>query len=338
MKRRSRLLNLTALAAFLLLPRGVVAHPLAPSLLNVRELGDGVAEIRWKVSRTQPPGAAVRPLLPERCRAVGARQVEQDEASVTWVWAVDCGAESLVGERIGVSGLDDGRVDALLRLRLADGRLVRTLLNAQRSVWTVPERDAAIDVAGDYVRLGFRHMLGGPDHLAFVFGLFLLVRSRRTLLLAISAFTLGHSVTLSLGVLGFVGASTVLIELGIALTILVLAAELGRGDAMPASTLRRRPGCMSFVFGLLHGLGFAAALHEAGLPAAEVPVALASFNVGVEAAQIAFVAGCLLVCRTGGAFLATLPPWVRWLPTYAVGSLAVFWCVDRGSALFWGSL
>jgi hypothetical protein len=334
MKRRQRRFRLTTLAALLLLPCGASAHPLAPSLLDVRERGDGVAEVRWKVPRAQPPGADVRPVLPERCRGTGTRRVEHDEASVAALWEVDCGVGTLVGERIGVSGLDPGGGHALLRLRLADGRMVRTLLTAERSVWAVPGRNAVLDVAADYLGLGIRHMLGGPDHLAFVLGLLLLVRTRRTLLLAVSAFTLGHSITLSLGVLGLVRVSSALVEVGIALTILVLAVELARSDGEPLSPLRRRPASMSFTFGLLHGLGFAAALHEVGLPASEVPVALASFNAGVELAQILFVSGCVLVARAGAALAMMPPPWVPWLPAYAIGSLAVFWCWERGSLLF----
>jgi hydrogenase/urease accessory protein HupE len=172
------------------------------------------------------------------------------------------------------------------------------------------------------------HILTGPDHLLFVFGLLLLVSTSRLLLQTITAFTLGHSITLSVAALGLATVPQRPIEVLIAVSVLVLAVELAR-DPAHASLLRRFPWAMALLFGLLHGFGFAGALAEAGLPPGDIPLALVSFNVGIELGQLAFVGAVLVL----GVALR------RWLPSlaarsnrpaiYAMGILAAFWCYER---------
>ncbi len=238
---------------------------------------------------------------------------------------------SLVGQRIGVQGLHERATDALLRIRLADGRLIETVLRGDAPVISIPERTGRLDVLHGYLRLGFEHILSGPDHLLFVLGLVLLVRGRRRLLWTITAFTAGHSVTLSLAVLGFVHIAPAPVEALIAFTIFVVAVKL-TGDRQ--GWAQRFPWAMAGAFGLLHGLGFAGALAQVGLPDAEIPLALFSFNVGIELGQLCFVA-CVLGSR---AALHLLP--VHWpratdlIPAYTIGSLAVFWMLARLMAIF----
>lgn len=165
-----------------------------------------------------------------------------------------------------------------------------------------------------------------------MFGLLLLVPAARALVRTITAFTVGHSVTLSLAVLGLARVPPGPVEVVIAATVLVLALELARP---PAPTLMRRyPWAMALAFGLLHGLGFAGALRQAGLPDGEVPLALFAFNVGIEIGQLGFVLMILTVRRPLERRLAQLPAWTRRVPPLAMGSLAVFWCVERAAALF----
>jgi len=187
-------------------------------------------------------------------------------------------------------------------------------------------------VLRDYVRLGVHHIATGFDHLLFVFGLVLLANGTRRLLWTVTAFTAGHSVTLSLATLGVVRFPTAPIELAIAATILVLALELAQERS--ESWLRRRPWAVAFAFGLLHGFGFAGALAEVGLPQEEIPVALLAFNLGIELGQLAFVA-CVLALRSLVApALAGAPAWLRNAPVTVMGALAVYWCLDRGARLF----
>lgn len=331
-------LALLAAASSAGIVRTALAHPLDPALLELRETAPGILDVLWKTPRTA--GAALDPVLPERCHPDSSRSVRSDARSVSWRWSVGCGAESLVGERFAVRGLDAQRGDALLRLELFDGRHVQAVLRADRPALTVPARDTVLDVMASYVALGVEHILSGIDHLLFILGLVLLVRGRREIPWTITAFTLGHSVTLALATLGVVNAPTQLVEALIAASIVVVALELTRGrglveDAASApSLLMRRPWLVAFAFGLLHGFGFAGALAQIGLPHGEIPLALLSFNLGIELGQIAYAAAILAV-------VAVLP--LRWhaagrlTAAYGIGALAMLWLYERALPLFIGS-
>lgn len=299
------------------------AHPLDPALLQVRETAPGVLDVAWKTSKSA--AGSLDPELPERCHGRGSRVAHGDERSVTWRWSVECGAESLVGARFAVRGLDARNGEALLRVELLDGRLVQTVLRPHDAELTVPARAGVLDVMQSYGALGVEHILGGFDHLLFVLGLVLLIGGRRAILSTLTAFTAGHSVTLALAALGLVDAPTRMIEVMIAASIVVLAVELTAAHSAP-SLLRRRPWLVAFGFGLLHGFGFAGALAEIGLPHGDIPPALFAFNAGIELGQIAFATAMLLV-------LAALPR--RWhgpgrlAAAYAIGGLAMLWVFER---------
>ncbi len=316
------------------------AHRLAPSLLSIEEQADGALAVEFKMARQQPSGARIEPELPEDCVAASEPRVEADAASVTVRWTARCGPEGLVGRRVGVSGLAESATNALLRISLRDGRTVQAVLHGGAPSLVVPARPSLLTLFRDYLRLGAEHIGTGFDHLLFVFGLMLLARNARQLVATVTAFTAGHSVTLSLAALGFVRFPSAWIEVAIALTILVLALELARGEPVPGappermSALRRRPWLVAFAFGLLHGLGFAGALAEVGLPEGEIPMALFSFNVGIELGQLSFVALVLAARAVLAPVLRGAPPWLRRAPVTAMGALAVYWCLDRASGLF----
>jgi hydrogenase/urease accessory protein HupE len=315
------------------LARGALAHPLAPSLLELREDGAHSVRVLWKTPRLRALGADLQPQLPEACRPLSSPREESDEGSIKLSWTVDCGSGGIVGRRIGVGGLERSGTVAVVRLVLADGRRLQGILSAQQSWMEVSARRGWHDVAREFGVLGIHHIASGTDHLLFVFGLLLLATSFAAVAQTVSAFTLGHSVTLSLVVLGVIAAPSQWIEVAIALSVLLLAIELARDNAEP-TLMRRSPWLMAAAFGLLHGLGFAAALTEAGLPNDEVPLALLSFNVGIELGQLAFVV-VILACR--GLVrdrLVSLPAWARWVPVYAMGVSASFWCFERVAALY----
>jgi hydrogenase/urease accessory protein HupE len=312
-------------------PAAAPAHPLAPSLLEVRETGDGQAEVSWKTPLVRPRGAAPEPVLPSRCRPLGPQTRTVEDTGVRTRWTVACGPDGLVGERIGVEGLDV--IGTLVRVALIDGRVVQGIVSAARPFLTVPAHPRRWDVLRDYGALGVRHILSGPDHLLFVFGLVLLATTWRRLLATVSAFTVGHSITLSLAALGLAELPSQPIEAAIALSVLVLAIELARDGGSP-TLVRRYPWVMAAAFGLLHGLGFAAALREAGLPAGEIPLALLSFNLGIEAGQLLFVAGVLGVQEVLARIPLRTPAWTRRVPVYGMGSLAAFWWLERTAAFF----
>ncbi len=306
------------------------AHPLSPPLLELVENAEGEWRVRWKTSTVRVPGASERPILPPDCTA-GDPVEEMGEGSVTIRFALHCPG-GLIGRRIGVSGLETVGVDALVRVSFADGRLVQNIVRSAAPEIVVPSRPQRWSVLRDYARLGVEHILSGPDHLLFVLGLVLLAATPGALLATVTAFTLGHSITLALAVLQIVRLPQGPVEVAIAGSVFFLAVELARPPESRGE-IGRRPWWMAFAFGLLHGLGFAGALREAGLPAGEIPLALAAFNVGIEAGQLAFVG----VVAAAGALLARLPlplpTWARAFPVYLIGSLAAFWLFERVAAL-----
>ena len=305
---------------------------LAPSLLDVRELGDGRVEVEWRTPIVGAPGAELRPVLPPGCAPSGEPTLGRIDAASVTRWSVECSPASLVGRRFSVAGVVENRADVLLRIGLADGRRFRTVLGADRPAFVVPEHERWADVFASYLRLGVEHILTGLDHLLFVFGLLLLVRDRRRLLWTLTSFTAGHSVTLSLAALGIVHVPQAPAEAAIAVTIFILAVELAQ-PAGSATLLRRWPWAMAALFGLLHGLGFAGALAEIGLPEGDIPLALFSFNVGIEIGQIAFVVAVLAPAALLGRLSIPWPARLRLAPAYFIGALSAFWIFERVAAI-----
>jgi hydrogenase/urease accessory protein HupE len=334
-RRGARGGTLLAVLLALLLAGVARAHPLAPALLDLRESGGGEVAVTWKVSALRAPGVDVRPVLPANCRPrADSFTTTEEEGGIVTRWTVSCGPAGLVGERIGILGLEAAKIDGLLRASLADGRHFQTVLRAREPFATVPERPRRTDVARAYAVFGIEHILTGGDHLLFVFGLLMLVSGAAPLVRTVTAFTVGHSVTLSLAALGVARLPAAPIEATIAASVLALAVELARRPAAAPTALRRFPWVMALAFGLLHGLGFAGALREVGLPSGEIPLALLAFNCGIELGQLAFVAVVLCGRWLLGRAAVRLPAWTYRVPVYAMGSLAAFWCIERGVAIF----
>jgi len=310
------------------------AHRLAPALFEIRETEDGALDVHWKASLLQPTGTDIRPSLPPHCTPLGEPVGSVDGASASLRWTAACGSGGLVGETLRVEGLDGSGIDVIVRVELADGLRIQRVLSRGAAAFTVPERAQRLGVVADFGALGVQHIATGLDHLLFVFGLLLWVRGRRRLVATITAFTVGHSVTLSLAVLGVVAFPARWIEVAIAGSLLVLAAELARPASSAPSSMGRRPWALALAFGLLHGFGFAGALAEAGLPVGEIPLALFAFNAGIEVGQLVFVAGFLWLRPVVERLAFGGPAWLTRAPVYAMGSLAAYWCFERGAAIF----
>lgn len=316
---------LAVLYVLVLFPPAALAHPLAPSLLEIRETPGGRAAVLWKMPLQRPAGADPQPVLPASCRPE-PRSTAAEGTALVARWTVDCGGGGLAGAVIAVKGLAAVRSDVLLRVTRADGSEVRAVLRTEAPEYRLPRSQRPLDVGLSYLALGIEHLLTGADHLLFLLGLMLLVKERRRLLATVTAFTLGHSVTLSLAALGVVHIPSAPAEVAIALSILVLAVELARDRP---GALSRRPWAMAAAFGLLHGLGFAGALAEVGLPAREIPLALLSFNTGIEIAQIAFLGVVSVAFFAWRPVARRLPAWSTAVPVYAIGSLAAYWVIER---------
>jgi hypothetical protein len=315
------------------------AHEIVPCLLDVRAIDGGRYAIVWR-----PPGRAagvieLAPRFPPRCQRV--EPVAGSDDGVTARFTLDCGVAGLAGAEIGVDGLDVAATDAVVHY-VGEGHEVTAALRPDAPSMMVP-RDASgsrLALGRTYVGLGVEHILRGPDHLLFVLGLLLLVRrtaapDRRAraveMARTVTAFTVAHSLTLALAVSGVVRVPPAPVEATIALSVLLLAVDLARPDAQRS---RRPPWLVAFACGLLHGLGFAGALSQLGLPAGQIPAALLLFNVGVEAGQLAFVLVAVAAIRAARSVLQRAPRWASRAPAYVVGSLAAFWCIERIAA-FW---
>jgi len=315
-------------AIILLVPAVGFAHGLDPASLALHETRAGVFEVRWRASALVLPGANVQPVLPARCRQIGRADAVDEANRVTLRWTVDCGPGGLEGEVIGVDDLPVAKINALLTVERLDGEKLQAVLGPRTPSFTVPARPSPWDVVRGYLTLGVEHILTGPDHLLFVFGLLLLVSTSRLLVQTITAFTLGHSLTLSAAALQFANVPSRPVEVLIALSVLALAVELARDVERP-TMLRRFPWAMAVVFGLLHGFGFAGALAEAGLPAGDIPLALVSFNGGIEVGQLAFVGAVLTIGALVGRWLPTIATRCTRPAVYAMGVLSDFWCFER---------
>ncbi len=332
---------LVLLLATLLQPTEARAHAFAPSLLELHQQEGDQFAVRFKQPTVRRSGSELRPILPTSCEAAGPAQVEPEGTGLVATWSVRC-ADGLVGQSIGLQGIADSQADVLVRLQWSDGRSLRHVLTAEAPAFVVPAEESSWQVFRGYGLLGVEHILFGFDHLLFVLGLVMLVQGGRRLLITVTAFTLGHSVTLALAALGLVHLPSAPIEALIAFSIFVLAVELARRavDRESVSWLSRSPWRMASGFGLLHGLGFAGALSEIGLPEGDIPAALFAFNLGLELGQLAFIAAVLILGKALHRFEhAVLRPdasswvWIRQAhvlaPAYLIGCLAAFWTFER---------
>ena len=327
----NKLRQLALLALGLFLVQAAEAHRFATSLLKVTEIADHQYAVVWKTPAQGTSSTPLRPLWPDSCEITNSSPPQMEGTGRVDSWQMRCdqlGEDGLVGETLGVDGLGPNQASALVMVSLLDGRNYQQVLNAEQTQFVIPAESSSGEVAGDYTLLGIEHIWGGMDHLLFVFGLLLLVGGGARLLWTITAFTIGHSITLSLVTLGFFDFPVALVEFAIALSIFVLAVELTR--IRKHDMLWRNPWWLAGGFGLLHGMGFAGALAETGLPQDNLPLALLFFNVGIEVGQIAFILAVLAIW-----YLVRTPltPWrdrLMPVPVYVLGSLSAMWCIERG--------
>ena len=305
----------------LLFARRAAAHSYDAATLTLTEVSDGTFAIDWRTTAKTLEGLRQPAQYPKSCQQRGAR--------------LECGALGLVGT-IDFPWLAGGESSVTVLIDWKNGSRLLRVLNGRTPSLTVYGIPASAGlrflqpIALDYTQLGIEHILSGFDHLMFVLAITILVKSRRKLIVAISAFTVAHSLTLAATVLGWLSLPSAAVETTIALSIVLACAECLR----PTESLARRaPWLVTFAFGLLHGMGFASALLETGLPEKHVPTALLFFNVGVELGQLAAIA--LFV---GVGWLITRierrPVWTTRAFIYAMGSVAAYWSLERGVAMF----
>ncbi len=331
------------------------AHRFAPSLFKMVEGADHIYQVVWKTPSEATSKILLRPTWPADCLVKNQSQPVREGTGTVSRWSLDCaelGDAGLIGMTLGVSGLAENQASAMVILMLKDGRHYQSVVNAALPGFVVPAQPSLSRVMTEYSVLGAEHIWSGIDHLLFVFGLLLLVGFGARLLITVTAFTVGHSITLALVTLGFLSYPVALVEFMIALSIFVLALALTKDgvSAQPSpkpGLFKRHPWWLAGGFGLLHGMGFAGALADIGLPQNNVPLALLFFNIGIEVGQavfvlLIFIAGWVLkalsrqprvLARTNLVKIQSRQdPW-RLLLVYGLGGLSVMWCIERGLAV-----
>ena len=329
--------RLAGVVACLLLAASVAsAHEARPAYLEVKETAPEQFSVLWRTPVLAGMRLPIVLKLPDDAKNLREPNVQELADSVVERRWIDAGPTGLAGKRIEFPGLQLTITDVLVRVELLDGRKLTTIVHPPQPWVEVAASQTWMGVA-TYIVQGIRHILFGADHMLFVLGLLLIVRDRWMLLKTVTAFTVAHSITLAIATLGYAEVPILPLNAAIALSILFLGPEIVRSWRGETSFTIRHPWVVAFAFGLLHGFGFASALTSAGLPRHELPLALVSFNVGVELGQLGFIALILGLERSFRILEVRWPRWAQALPGYTVGSLGAFWTVQRLALLFGGA-
>lgn len=317
-------------AAFLLvaLHSAADAHELRPGFLEIRETGAEAYDIRFKVPARGDMRLGLHVRLPAECAETAPTHSERSGAALVEHSAVRCPG-GLADREVSIDGLSGTFTDVVVRVESEDGAVQSARLTPDSPSFTVEAAPTWVETARTYFLLGVEHILLGVDHLLFVLALLLLVRDVWMLVKVITAFTVAHSITLALAALGWAQIPQAPVEAVIALSIMFVAAEVVRQTGPESDLTRRMPWLVAFAFGLLHGLGFGGALKEIGLPQSDVPLALLTFNLGVEAGQLLFVFTVVGASALVRRALSLDRAWLRTAVGYGIGSLAAVWFVQR---------
>jgi len=302
-----------------------------PAYLEIKESTFNRYSVLWRTPNLSGRRSPLALQFPQEVRNLTTPVLRELPGSLVERRLIETDATGLMGKRIEIVGLKMTSTEVLVRIEFDNGATTTTLLKPAQPWMIVEGPRSAWQVAWDYAVLGIEHILFGFDHLLFVLALLLIVSGMRRLLMTITAFTIAHSITLAAATLGLLWLPAPPVEATIALSILFLASELVKVNRGQPSVTASYPWLVAFTFGLLHGLGFASALADVGLPQHEIPLALLMFNVGVELGQILFVVVILAFVFVLQKLRSNWPAWVQQLPAYGIGSMAAFWFVQRVS-------
>jgi hypothetical protein len=307
----------------------VLADEFRPALLEISEQEGGWVDVIWKVPMLGDQVENLTPVLPEFLVPIGAGSGHAVAGAWLEYKTYRSAGEPLTGTTWRIDGLSALPTDVVVRVSLQNGAEHSAILRSGNESFTIPEKETRAELAASYWRMGTIHILEGADHLLFLLTLLLIVTGLIPLLKTVTAFTVAHSLTLALATLGVVHVPQAPTEAVISLSIMLLAVEVIRKTAGQLTLSERYPWLVAFTFGLVHGLGFAGALSEIGVPQDEVPLSLLMFNVGVETGQVMFVlavslllAGLHKMHNRSGQFVARATP-------YVIGGIAAFWTIDR---------
>lgn len=314
------------------------AHESQPGTLEIKQLKADRYDVIWKAPMYYGKPHPARLQMPKTWKDIVQPTERRMADSTIFHWVVDVEPQSIEGTIIGFPGLESTITDVYVRLTRLDSTTMTAVVRPTRPfVELRGERSWHVTV-GEYIALGFNHIMIGVDHLLFVLGLLLIVKDRMMLIKTITSFTVAHSITLAIASLGFASIPLPPLNAAVALSILFLGPEIIRTWRGETSLTISYPWIVAFVFGLLHGFGFASGLSTTGMPKAELPWALLCFNVGVELGQLSFVFLSLTLAWSFRILEIRWPRWVLAMPGYTVGSLGAYWTIQRTVILVGGLL
>lgn len=330
-------LLLLCFVSFLALPAR--AHEVRPALLEIVRTADSFCRITWKTPMSGGDELKLTPVMSGGWLNAAPVRTLQTPTYRLKNWSrSDCSVADLSNQSIAIDGLDETITDVLVRIEYGDGRAGQFALHPGAGPQSLRAAGHATPAAPIYFVLGVEHILTGFDHLAFVFGLILLVGFKARLALAVSGFTIAHSLTLGATALGLVQPWPAFIEALVALSIVFVAAEALKAQGGRATLIARWPLIASGGFGLLHGFAFAGAVAEIGLPQSEKVQALLFFNLGVEVGQLVFIAAAFLGAAAIRRLRVVESGRAPQLPSYSIGVMAAYWFCERAAGLFSPSL
>ena len=315
----------------LLLAMPALAHEVRPAYLELHEDTGHEFRVLWKTPMRGDLRLLLSPAFSGQTETLTPIATRQTGSAAVQTWRIKA-IEPLRGQSVRIVGLEATMTDVLVRMEFADGTGWSKRLTPAQPVAEIPAQQSGWSVAGEYLKLGVEHILLGIDHLLFVLALMLITFGGWKLVKTVTAFTVAHSITLALAALGFVHVPRAPVEAVIALSVVFVAAQILRSRQGHKGITARAPWVVAFTFGLLHGLGFAGALSEIGLPEGHIPHALLFFNLGVELGQLLFIAAVLSFVALMGRVRSRLPQWTGLVPPYAIGSVAMFWVIQRVAA------
>jgi hydrogenase/urease accessory protein HupE len=312
------------------------SHESQPGTLELRQVANDRYEVIWRAPIYFGRPHPARLELPDHWKTVVEPTERLLADSQVFRRVVTVGEKGVEGSVIRFPGLERTVTDVFVRMNRLDGTTMTAVVRPTKPYAQLRGERTWHTTAAEYIGLGFHHILQGVDHLLFVLGLLLIVKGRMTLLKTVTAFTVSHSITLAIATLGYARAPLPPLNAAIALSILFLGPEVVRSWRGETSLTIRYPWVVAFLFGLLHGFGFASGLSTTGMPKAELPLALLFFNVGVELGQLTFVALAVGLERSFRLLEVRWPRVVEALPGYAVGSLGAYWTIQRTVILIGG--
>ena len=329
-------LGVVALVALLLLAGGASADDFRPAYLQITQDSATTYDVLWKVPALDEGAVLkVRPAFPAGATDLSGRRSSYANGVAVQRWRINVPG-GLQGKTVAFPGLSEVRIDVLARYARSDGTVQLERISPSKPEFTIKATPDSFEVSRTYTALGIEHILTGFDHLCFVLALVLIVGFNRRLLWTVTAFTLAHSITLALATLGVIHIPRPPVEATIALSIVFVASEVVQQQRGRAGWAASWPWLIAFCLGLLHGLGFAGALAEIGLPANSIPLALFFFNVGVELGQLLFIAAVFAGTRLLLSISASRLEMRRAaiLPAYLIGGLSSYWVIER-LTMFW---